>query len=126
MSLADGEILIVEDESDSMEVVQGILDYHGIRSVGASTAKEALRLMEEMTPSLLIIDLALPDMDGWRLLETLRDRYDLSSIKCVAMTAYHNSALPTQAINAGFDAYFAKPVDAAVFVDELQRLVDAG
>lgn len=122
MSVANWNVLVVEDEADSMELVQGVLQYSGIKSVGASSGEEALQLLKQMTPTLIILDLALPGVDGWGLLNAVRSDRRLSQVPCVAITAFHTPELAEQAINAGFNAYFAKPIDSTSFVRELQSI----
>jgi two-component system cell cycle response regulator len=107
-----------------MELVQGILEYHGIRSVGAPTAEDAFRALETHTPDLFIVDLALPGIDGWGFLKQLKSDSRWSHIPRVAVTAYHNPFLAEKAIEAGFHAYFAKPIDATSFVRELQGIIE--
>lgn len=82
-------------------------------------------MLEDMSPTLIILDLALPGVDGWGVLQTLRAHKSLSSVPCVAITAFHTPELAEQAIGAGFDAYFAKPIDATSFVRELQAIVES-
>ncbi len=115
-------VLVVEDEVDSLELVQGLLQYNGIRSTGVLTAQDALVSLNAQTPDMIIIDLALPDIDGWTLLERLRENAALQGVRKVAMTAYHNPTLAQKAVKAGFDAYFAKPIDATTFVQDLQQI----
>src|SRR5579859_7899530 len=91
-------VLVVEDENDSMEVVQGVLAYHGIQSVGAPTGEEALSLLENMRPALIVIDLALPGLDGWELLKNVRANPKLAGVPCVAITAFHTPELAEEAI----------------------------
>lgn len=124
MKPADWEVLVVEDEDDSREMVQGILEFYGIASVGAGSGEQALDVIRTMNPTIIIIDLALPGMDGWRLLNAIRGIEHIAQVPCVAVTAYHSVSLAQEAIEAGFDAYFAKPIDAASFVDELKRVVE--
>jgi len=118
-------MIVVEDEADSMELVQGLLSYHGISNMGASTAEEALKLLQTTMPVLIIIDLSLPGMNGWRLLNEIRKNKKLANIPCVAITAYHTAELAHEAIEAGFDAYFAKPLDATSFVRELVGIIES-
>jgi len=124
MTLASWNVLVVEDEADSMELVQGLLGYAGIHSVGASSGEEALLVLKEMSPTLIILDLALPGVDGWGILKAVRASRTLGNVPCVAITAFHTPELAEQAISAGFDAYFAKPIDATSFVRELQAIVN--
>ena len=123
MTIKNWNVLVVEDEADSMELVQGLLSHYGIQSVGASSGEEALAVLEDMSPTLIIMDLALPGLDGWGVLERLKANESLSNVPRVAITAFHTPELADQAIKAGFDAYFAKPLDATSFIRELQAIV---
>jgi CheY-like chemotaxis protein len=124
LSMMNWQALVIEDEADSMELVQGILEYHGIRSMGAGSAEDAFQALESKTPDLFIVDLALPGMDGWGFLKQLKEDSRWSHIPRVAVTAYHNPFLAEKAIEAGFHAYFAKPIDATSFVRELQGIIE--
>ncbi|MFN8531748.1 MAG: response regulator [Anaerolineae bacterium] len=123
MTITSWNVLVIEDEADSMELVQGLLSYYGIESVGASTGEEALEMLEKMVPTLIIVDLALPGLDGWDILQRLKSHRSLSRVPRVAITAFHTPELAEQAIENGFDAYFSKPIDATSFVRELQAIV---
>jgi CheY-like chemotaxis protein len=123
MNTEHWQILVVEDEDDSREMVQGILEFYGIASIGTATAEQALEVVQNTIPTMIIIDLALPGMDGWRLLNELRTYQHLQNVPCVAVTAYHSVTLAHEAIEAGFNAYFSKPIDATIFVDELKRII---
>ncbi len=123
MKLSEWNVLVVEDEDDSMALVQGLLDYHGVRSIATTTGEEALQVLKKTVPTLIVIDLALPGMDGWSLLQAIRQNRTLANVPCVAITAYHSAEVAYQAVEAGFDAYFAKPLDATSFVRELVGIV---
>ncbi|MBC7869468.1 MAG: response regulator [Chitinophagaceae bacterium] len=123
MTTNDWKVLVVEDEADSMELVQELFHHYGIHSIGATSGEEALQILETETPTLIIIDLALPGIDGWGLLAALKNKRSLSHIPRVAITAYHTAEVANQAIEKGFDAYFSKPLDATSFVRELQGIV---
>lgn len=120
------KVLVVEDEQDSMEVVKDILGHYNIENVGAETAEEALSMINEVRPTLAIIDLALPEMDGWGLLKELRKNSQTANVPAVAVTAYHSANVAQEAIAAGFDAYFPKPIEATSFVRELERIMNGG
>jgi CheY-like chemotaxis protein len=124
MTLSDALIMVVEDEADSMELIQGILSYHGVRSVAADSAEQALEQLADVQPDLIIIDLALPEMDGWSLLKKIDEDTTFVATKRVAVTAYHFPGLAAQALEAGFDAYFPKPIDATSFVRELEVILN--
>ena len=124
--ISSWRVLVVEDEQDSMDVVTDILGYYNIETHGAHTAEEALAMLEEIAPTLVIIDLALPGMDGWGLFNAIRDNPATAGITAVAITAYHSANVAQEAIQAGFDAYFPKPIEATSLVRELERIVNRG
>ncbi len=123
MEWHDRCVLIVEDEADSLELLETILKHQGIVSTGAQTAEEALAILDDVDPSLIIVDLALPGMDGWGLLQRLQANPSLKDVPKVAVTAYHTPILAAKAITAGFDAFFPKPIDAGSFIDDLNMIV---
>ena len=116
-------VLVIEDENDSLEFVQGLLEHHGINSIGVSSGEQALDAVREIHPNLIIIDLALPGLNGWEMLNHFKGMPALKQVPLVAITAYHTAELAEQAIEAGFDAYFAKPLDATSFVRELEGII---
>ena len=117
-------MLIVEDNADGQEVVARILRHHRIDFDVASTAEAALGLLADTTYDAAIIDLALPVMDGWSLLKTIRQNADTVSLPCIAVTAYHSVELVERAFIEGFTAYFPKPIDTTSFVRELDAIVN--
>ncbi|MCC7446560.1 MAG: response regulator [Anaerolineae bacterium] len=116
-------LLVVEDDVDGQEVVSRILRHHKIPFDVATSGEDALHLLTRNTYTGAILDLSLPGMDGWTLLDTLQKSPTTHHIKCVAVTAYHSADVAVKAIEAGFVAYFPKPLEATSFVRELERAV---
>lgn len=116
-------ILVVEDEPDGQEVVSRMLSLANVQVQVAGDAEEALQLLNENDYSAAIIDLALPGMDGFQLLQAIRREPRLTSIRCVAITAFHTPELKHHAIQVGFDAYFAKPLDRTRFLGALDSVI---
>ena len=90
----------------------------------ASDAAEAIRAIGESCPDMVIVDLALPGIDGWNLLRAIRADTRLAGVPCVAVTAYHSFEIADRAIEEGFVAYFPKPIEATAFVRELEYIVN--
>lgn len=118
-------MLVVEDEYDGQQVVSQILRYMGIQADVAATAEEALDLMSQQGYTAAIIDLALPGMSGMDLIAQIRSNADTASMPCIMVTAYHTSQVKKQALEAGFDAYFPKPIDDTILIRELERILRA-
>ncbi|GIK62422.1 MAG: hypothetical protein DPW16_08805 [Chloroflexi bacterium] len=123
MTVQTWQVLVVEDEQDSMELIRGLLEHHGIPSVGVRSAEDALKILPDVSPTLILIDLSLPGKNGWELLKILQTSETHSKIPRIAITAYHTAELAEYAIQAGFNAYFAKPITATTFVRELEAVV---
>jgi CheY-like chemotaxis protein len=119
------KILVVEDEPDGAEVVEMMLNSVNIDTTVAGSAEEALQKLEEDADfDALIIDLALPGMDGFELLGVVQKWQDIHHIPKIAITAFHTPELKDKALEAGFDGYFAKPLDTTIFVGTLERLLN--
>src|SRR5947207_7838915 len=112
-------ILVIEDEADNTEIIREMFEYNAIQSWSAATAEDALQMVSEVQPNLFVVDLALPGMDGWGFLKTVREDPSTNDIPAVAITAFHSINVARQAIEAGFAAYFPKPIDTTSFVREL-------
>lgn len=121
--MAEWTALVVEDEPDGQLVIAGILEIFNVATDSVGTAEEALHALAEHRYRAAIIDLALPGMDGLELVRTIRQNPAIASLPCLAVTAYHTSSVKQQALDSGFDAYFAKPIDDTLFVRELNRIV---
>jgi CheY-like chemotaxis protein len=112
-------LLVVEDDPDGQEVVKRMLLHHNITFDPAHTGEEAVEMLGSGHYTGVIIDLALPGIDGWQVIQTIQSNPATAHLPCVAMTAYHSAEVAIEAINAGFKAYFPKPLEATSFVREL-------
>jgi CheY-like chemotaxis protein len=123
MAFNNWQVLVVEDEHDSAQVVSQILLYYGVEVFVARNGFECLDALRDLTPTLIITDLAMPGMDGWQTLSEIRANPQTANIPVVAVTAYHSANVAQGAIEAGFDAYYAKPLEPISFMDSLQRMI---
>jgi two-component system sensor histidine kinase/response regulator len=120
----DWNMLVVEDEPDGQIVVARLLRHFNVEADTVSTGEDALEALSQKSYTAVIVDLNLPGMDGLELVQAIRDNGNTSRLPCIAITAYHTSAVKQQAITAGFDAYFSKPIDDTAFVREITRIVN--
>jgi CheY-like chemotaxis protein len=123
MDIHQARVIVIEDNADSQEVVTRILRHMRLNVELAASAEEAIQLLEQNTFDLAVIDLALPKMDGWGLLEVIRKNTNTNTMITIAVTAFHSPEVAVQAIRAGFSAYFPKPLDSTHFVRQLQELL---
>jgi len=118
-------ILIVEDDPDGQALVSHIIDHLSIDHDVVPDAEQATSILTQNGNAYqaVIIDLQLPGKDGWELLKEIRGSSKTADMTCIAVTAYHTSRIREEAIRAGFNAYFSKPLDAMHFARELERLL---
>lgn len=117
------QVLIVEDEFDGQKVVSKILGFMNLNSDVVDTAEDAIQKLQDSAYDAIIIDLALPGMDGMQLLTQIRSNVEYDNVPCIVMTAYHSSQVKSDALAAGCNAYFAKPFDEMLFIREIERFV---
>ncbi len=117
-SLAGLTVLVVDDEPDSLELVQQVLSETGARIVTAMSAGDGLRMLERHRPDLLISDIGMPLMDGFELIRRVRAMPEraLARVPAIALTAFSRREDQQRALEAGFDEYMAKPLRPAVLV----------
>ncbi len=119
-------ILIVEDNADSRQVMGEALRYyrHDVEVRSTNSGRQCLEMLQTFNPILVIVDLALPDLDGWAVLEAMRRDESTAHIPVVATTAYDSASVAQDALRAGFNAYFPKPIDILTFGKTLSKLVE--
>ncbi len=120
-------ILLVEDDPDGQEFVAASL-MHLFDVITADNGAQASAILQNAQSSIVavIIDLAMPEKDGWQLLDEILTNAATRDIPCVAITAFHTSKLRQQALETGFASYFPKPIDAAALAETLEQLVENG
>lgn len=123
MGFNNWQVLVVEDEHDSAQVVSQILLYYGAEVHVARNGYECLEALHDLIPTLIITDLAMPGMDGWQTLTEIRANPKTAHIPVVAITAYHSANVAQGAMEAGFDAYYAKPLEPVSFMNSLERML---
>jgi len=122
-NLTQWTAIVVEDTFDDVQLVSAILTHHGINIHVAHNGEECLDLLDTIKPTVIITDLAMPEMDGWHLLNAIRDNIATQHIPVVAVTAYDSVDVAHDALKSGFDAYIAKPLSPRNLVQQLEQLI---
>jgi two-component system cell cycle response regulator DivK len=112
-------ILVVEDNEKNMKLFRDVLRASGYRTLEASTGEDALELAMSEVPTLVLMDVQLPGIDGVETLARLRNDGRTASIPVLALTAQAMQGDREELLKAGFDGYLSKPVD----IIELLRIV---
>jgi CheY-like chemotaxis protein len=104
-------ILVIEDYSDSRTLLSSLLRAQGYKVVEARDGKEGLRQAGRTSPDLILMDLAMPEMDGVEATRQLRQRHTLAHTPIFAISAYATAEVKDDAVAAGCAEVFAKPLD---------------
>ncbi|HEY9729172.1 MAG TPA: PAS domain S-box protein, partial [Chroococcales cyanobacterium] len=119
-------ILVVDDQPDIRDIVAFILEQAGAAVSVAASAPEALNLMEQFIPDLLICDIGMPDIDGYMLMRQIRTLppEQGGKIPAIALTAYAGEFDRRQALQVGFQKHMSKPVEPEELVKAIVNLVE--
>jgi CheY-like chemotaxis protein len=114
-------VLVVEDETDTRDLIRRLIEAHGAQVIMAANAREALDLLAKESPNLLISDIGLPGTDGYELIQRIRELETGGArhIPAVALTAFARSEDRTRALRAGYQVHIAKPVEPSELVATL-------
>ncbi|RMF41281.1 MAG: response regulator [Planctomycetota bacterium] len=116
------KLLIVEDIDDAREMLKLLLESEGYEVVAAPDGPTALQLIETESPDVALVDIGLPEMDGYELARRIRQKYDKSEIRLIALTGYGRPSDRKKARKAGFDGHLVKPVHLDQLEAELARV----
>jgi PAS domain S-box-containing protein len=123
-SLKGAQILLVEDEADTRDMIAQALKQRGAKPVQASSAKQAFELLKRERVDLVISDIGMPDIDGYRFIRRLRSmKPSISKVPAVALTAYAGEEDRKLSIEAGFNAHMPKPITLTELVRVIGKLV---
>ncbi len=111
MSEQHGTVLIADDDGDSREILSALLGTQGYRLVFATTGKEALHHAARFLPDLVLLDVMMPEIDGFEVCRRLRSNALLAEVPVVILTALNDRESRLQGIGAGADDFISKPFD---------------
>jgi CheY-like chemotaxis protein len=114
-------VLIVDDDADTLELCDMLLDRAGYARSLASSGEDAVQLLEQNMPALIVLDLNMPGMDGWSVAALVRKHERTARIPILVMTGLAQN-VENAARRAGATAFCLKPIDAKRFVKEVKRL----
>ena len=109
-------VLIVDDHSDLAEAMSKVLTIWGFQTATAETGRVALEKAQSFHPEVIVLDISLPDMDGYEVASALRGESELAAALFIAISAHDPDARARSAREAGFDHYLVKPVDLGVLL----------
>ncbi|MEZ4267990.1 MAG: response regulator [Myxococcota bacterium] len=121
----DATLLIVEDNESNLKLFLAVLAGSEFRVLTATDAERGLQLVREQRPDLVLMDVALPGMDGLSATRLLKADPALAAIPVVALTAHAMDGDAERALDAGCSGYLTKPVDTRSFVEQIRSFIQA-
>lgn len=112
-------VLVIEDNEQNLYLMQFLLEKHDFVVSSARSGVEGLKLAEQEVPDLILLDIQLPEMDGYTVAAELRKRQALRDVPIVAVTSYAMLGDREKALSSGATDYIEKPIDPTTFVGRI-------
>jgi CheY-like chemotaxis protein len=117
------KILIAEDSPVNRELLRELLEMQDYEVFEAGNGQEALDMLDQLRPDLLILDLGMPVLDGFGAIRKIRADPMFAGLPVLAATAYAMRGDREKTLEAGFDGYVSKPIEPAALKQEITRLL---
>jgi CheY-like chemotaxis protein len=117
------KILVVEDTPANLALATKLLRAAGHEVLTTGTGAAGVAMALDRLPDLVLLDLGLPDMDGWQALREIRADPEAGRLRVIAFTADAMVGDRERALASGFDGYMSKPIDFATFAQSVERFL---
>jgi CheY-like chemotaxis protein len=115
-------VLVAEDNPVNCELLRELLEARGYSVIEAPDGQEALRMIAQSHPDIVLLDIGMPVLDGFAVIRKIRENPSLATLLVLAITAYAMRGDRESVMNAGFDGYLSKPINARDLANEIERL----
>jgi CheY-like chemotaxis protein len=121
--MSKGLIIVIEDDADNMELIKFLLNKAGYDVLTAMDGYQGLELIRSQIPDLVLLDLAIPGIDGWHVAQQIRQDEQTASIPIVAVSAHILPRDRQEAIKAGCNGFLNKPLDIVNFSANVEEFL---
>ena len=118
-----GTILYIEDNQDNRKLVRRVLEADGYAFDEAKNAQEALEYLNAKSPNLILMDISMPDIDGYALTAKIKAMPEFTKTPIIAMTANVMRGDRERSLEAGCDGYIQKPIDIDTLTQQVERYI---
>ena len=115
------KIFVIDDDSAVTDLLSVLLTTQGFNVWATNSSSEGLTQIREKAPDLVILDLMMPEMDGWEVCKAVRA---FSDVPIIVLSALNDPSMVASVLDAGADDYLTKPTPSRVLVAHIKRLVD--
>src|SRR5271168_5526365 len=112
-------VLVIEDEADIRQLLRTLLEREGFNVSESTEGRDGVRQFHQSHPDIVVLDVGLPDLDGWQVLERIRD---MSDVPVLMLTALGTERDKVRGLNAGADDYLTKPFSRVELLARLQAI----
>ena len=121
--MSTARILVIEDNTHNIELVDYLLRAHGYLSLLARDGVQGIRIAHAQRPDLILLDIRMPVMDGFAVIAAIRGDPALRATPTIAVTASVMIGDRRRISGAGFDGYLRKPIEPETFIGEIERFL---
>jgi DNA-binding response OmpR family regulator len=118
-------ILVVDDDPNSLDIARTYLESRGYTVATALDGKEALAKLEQIRPSIVLLDVMMPGMDGWEVARVIKNHPDFKDVRVVMLTARSDFQDKHEGLRAGADDYIVKPIRLEELGQRVERNLKA-
>ena len=118
------KILVVEDEPNNMKLMKIILKKHGHEPIEAFTGEQGIEKTSATKPDIVLMDLRLPDMEGFEVTKRIREM--MTDVPIIAVTSYSMDDVREEITKGGFNGLIQKPIDPVTIMDEIKKILRNG
>lgn len=122
-NISQKTILVIDDEEAIVLLLETILGIYGYRCVSCSSPKEAVVMARDLKPDLIILDIAMPEIDGYEICVSLKNAPATKNIPVIMVTALALIQDKKKGFECGADGFIFKPFDPMVVINEIERLL---
>ncbi len=123
--MSETPILVVDDDPNSLDIVRTYLESRGYAVSTAADGKQALSMLEDVRPGIILLDVMMPGMDGWEVARVIKNHPDFGRTRVIMLTARSDFADKQQGLRSGADDYIVKPIRLEELGDHVARNVEA-
>jgi len=114
------KVLVIDDDIAITELMSMLLKTHGFDVSTCNTGKEGVKFVKESRPHVVLLDLMMPDLDGWQVCKALRT---FSNVPILILSAINDPSMVASVLDAGADDFLVKPVPSSVLIAHIKKMV---
>jgi two-component system, OmpR family, alkaline phosphatase synthesis response regulator PhoP len=123
--MAEHTVMVVDDDPNALDIVRTFLESKGYTVATARDGNEALSMLEEVRPALVLLDVMMPGMDGWEVARVIKNHPSFGATRVVMLTARSDFADKHEGLRAGADDYIVKPIQLRELGERVERNLKA-